>query len=122
MEKSLVIANVADVPAEFLVFIGKLSHQGTAAAQYLCDSNVPCFTLIPGISYHSVLAMTVAKINFKPCDSEIFLTWKLSLKLTHTQKSTLSYALQSSWILTDLSPPPPPPCPELNPIDFCFSR
>ncbi|KNZ57515.1 hypothetical protein VP01_2139g7 [Puccinia sorghi] len=53
------------------------SRRGTSAARYLHDANAPQFTLVPGISYHGFLSMSVAEHNFKARDFKHFLKWKL---------------------------------------------
>ncbi|KNZ55253.1 hypothetical protein VP01_2728g2 [Puccinia sorghi] len=41
------------------------SHRGTSSVCYLHNANAPKFTLVPDISYHGVLSMSVAEHNFK---------------------------------------------------------
>ncbi|KNZ51457.1 hypothetical protein VP01_3948g2 [Puccinia sorghi] len=53
------------------------SHHGTSAVGCLHDANAPEFKLIPGISYHDFLTMSVTKHKCKARNFKHFLKWKL---------------------------------------------
>ncbi|KNZ46988.1 hypothetical protein VP01_6774g1 [Puccinia sorghi] len=55
--KYCVIDEMADMPAKFLVF--------TPVAQYIIEANAAWYSIIPGISYFGVLAVTVTEATVK---------------------------------------------------------
>lgn len=141
------IAEMANVPAEFLVFTDESaicshdllhtfsrSRRGTTAVQYQRDANPPCFSLIPAISYYGVLKMTVTARTVKGRDFEHFLKWKLLPRMNRYPAPNSILVMDNAKIhrgprvarlcreagvkLVYL----PTYCPELNPIKVCFSQ
>ncbi|POW14216.1 hypothetical protein PSHT_07458 [Puccinia striiformis] len=89
-QKFQYIAQMANVPAEFLVFTDEsaicsrdllrtfaCSKRGDGANRLIRDSNAKRFSLLPAIGYYGLISLNVDEENVNAAKFEQFLKWKL---------------------------------------------
>ncbi|KAI7963684.1 hypothetical protein MJO29_004111 [Puccinia striiformis f. sp. tritici] len=110
------------------------STRGEQASRYQLEMNAPRYSLIPAISYYGVLAMTVVDHTVRAQDFEHYLKWKVLPRMNrypdvnsvlvmdnaaiHRRPRVARLCRAAGVKLVYL----PPYCPELNPIEVCFSQ
>ncbi|KAI7933840.1 hypothetical protein MJO29_016678 [Puccinia striiformis f. sp. tritici] len=147
LNKYAFIEKMERIPAEFLVFTDE-SHFcsrdlmrgysrapiGEQADRAIMENNSKTFTLLPGISFFGVLALTVTDENVLGPNFEHFLKYRLLPRMNRYPAVNSILVLDNARIhggsrVAELCKEAgvrlqylPPYCPELNPIEFCFAK
>ncbi|KAI7966638.1 hypothetical protein MJO29_002386 [Puccinia striiformis f. sp. tritici] len=140
------IEKMEPIPAEFLVFTDESlvcsrdllrtharSPKGTRALKYQNNSNAERYSLIPAISIYGMIALTVLDDCVDRQDFEHFLKWHLLPRMNRYPAVNSILVLDNARVHKGGRIPKlcsdagirvmylPPYCPELNPIEMCFS-
>ncbi|KNE91370.1 hypothetical protein PSTG_15235 [Puccinia striiformis f. sp. tritici PST-78] len=136
------IEEMASIPAEYLSHICSWdllrvrarSKKGKQANRYLRDQNPERFTLLPGISFFGLLAVTVTNQTVKRPQFQHFLKYSLLPRMNRYPGINSCLVMDNARIhrggqVAELCEAAgvrlvylPPYTPELNPIELCFSQ
>ncbi|EFP92556.1 uncharacterized protein PGTG_18554 [Puccinia graminis f. sp. tritici CRL 75-36-700-3] len=140
------IEKMCFIPAEFLVFSDECAicdrdllrtfaraPKGTPSARFIVNQNTNRISVLPAIGIGGILAMAMTDSTFVGKKWEDFLEWDLLPRMNrypnrhsilvcdnaqiHKGSRVESICIEAGILIKYL----PPYCPELNPIELCFS-